>query len=82
MTNTFDLLKATIITVTGGTESLITEQTHIATMAFDSLDEIEILMMLEESLEIEIVQTEFTDCKTLGDISVLLNNKISSKSLS
>jgi acyl carrier protein len=50
----------------------LSPDTQIASLELDSLDEVQLMMTLEDALGIEIGQAQVSQCRTLGDLSLVL----------
>lgn len=69
MTDTLAGLIEAVTRVKASNPAALGAQTEIASLKLDSLDEVEVMMMLEDMLGIEIDQTQVNKCKTLGDLA-------------
>jgi acyl carrier protein len=71
-TVTFEAVAARL----GGLPSVIaqrlTPQTHLATLAVDSLEMVEIMIDLQEEFGVSLSQADLRDARTLGDLVTLL----------
>lgn len=72
MTDVLDQVLKTVANVKQ-TATGLSAGTEIASLELDSLDEVEIAMMLEDTFKIEINQTQFSSCRTLGDLSTAIS---------
>lgn len=52
----------------------MTEETLIESLKFDSLDEVEVMMTLEDRIGIEVDQASISRCRTLGDLAETLSD--------
>ena len=66
-----DVLRAVAAT-TGRSLDTLSQDTPIESLKLDSLDEVEILMSLEETLGVVADQAAVNACRTLGDLAQLL----------
>lgn len=57
-------------------ENYGSEASWIDDLGIDSLDAIEIVMVIEEEFEIEIAETEADDIRTIGDMVTLIDSKL------
>ena len=61
-------------------EKLLKESNIKDEMALDSLDTVDLLVLLEEEMSIEVDPQQFINCKTLGDIHDVVYKLIQSTS--
>lgn len=45
-------------------------------MGLDSLDAVDLLVLLEEEMDVEVDPQQFMECKTLGDIHEVVNTLV------
>lgn len=64
---------ATVAKVKGVPVADLDDTTPLEGLELDSLDEVEIMMLLEEELGIEIDQARIAGCKTIGDVANALD---------
>lgn len=72
-----DVLKRVLLVVSGVTTrdpEALSSETLIEDLALDSLDEVEILMILEEELDVIVDQTQVNSCRSLGELAALIEN--------
>jgi acyl carrier protein len=74
MTDLYSSIAKAVSRVKGIREADLRKDSLIAELSLDSLDEVEVMMMLEDDLEIEVDQTQLNACKTLGDLASILEN--------
>lgn len=63
-----DVIRA-IQDVKGSSAEGITAETTVETLKLDSLDEVEIMMLLEERLGIDIDQAQIRRCRTVAELA-------------
>lgn len=61
-------LKTILPDITGCDPDKITESAKLEGLGFDSLDEIELVMALEEEFELEIDETSYQGLETVGEV--------------
>lgn len=59
--------------VKGTDPSTLSADTLIESLKFDSLDEVEIMMALEDQLGVEVDQASMSRCRSLGDLARVLS---------
>lgn len=74
MTDLYSSIAKAVSRVKGIREADLRKDSLIAELSLDSLDEVEVMMMLEDDLGIEVDQTQLNACKTLGDLASILEN--------
>lgn len=57
-------------------KSSISGTTVIEDLLMDSLDEVEVMMLLEDNLGIEIDQAQIDGCVTVGDFAAIVNRLV------
>lgn len=60
--------------IKGTDPASLAEDTLIESLKFDSLDEVEIMMTLEDRIGIEVDQASIRGCRTLGDLAKVLSD--------
>lgn len=60
-------------------EQLTAATTFDGDLGFDSLDEIELVMCIEENFDIEVDEQELVEVKTVGELADFINKIIGSK---
>jgi acyl carrier protein len=72
----FEILTDTIASLKSKTRQDIVEDMPLESLELDSLGEFELLMALEEKLGFELDQVQLSSCRTLGDLSALINTEL------
>jgi acyl carrier protein len=68
----FKLVVDAVHMVKGVEPSTLSTDTLIESLNFDSLDEVEIMMTLEDKLGVELDQASISGCRTLGDLAIVM----------
>lgn len=69
MSETLNDVILAIRDVKGDSAQSIKAETTVETLELDSLDEVEIMMLLEERLAVEIDQTQIRRCRTVAELA-------------
>ena len=74
MNSTLEYVLTTVAKVKGVSLLTLDAETQLSGLELDSLDEVEVMMLLEEELGIEIDQALISGCKTIGDVASALDS--------
>lgn len=74
MTDTLAHVMQSMRTVKPDFEGALAPETEIASLEFSSLDEVQLMMTLEDTLDIEISQAQASKCRTVGELTALVES--------
>jgi acyl carrier protein len=74
MTDTLAHVIKSMRTIKPDFDGALDADTEIASLEFSSLDEVQLMMTLEDTFDIEISQAQASKCRTVGELGELVES--------